>query len=69
MRTPNEILLKGNANFKIASGTNSNVFYQTDDVKKPVIATASTITPLDIAPSYLYDIETEKGNIYNFSIK
>ncbi|MDR7369930.1 glycoside hydrolase family 95 protein [Flavobacterium aquidurense] len=69
LRTPNEIILKGNANFKTASGINSNVFYQTNDVKKPLIAATSDIKPLDIVPTYLYDIETEKGKIYNFSIK
>ncbi|PXY46236.1 glycoside hydrolase family 95 protein [Flavobacterium hydrophilum] len=69
LRTPNELTLKGKPNFKTASGKNSNVFYQTNDVKKPVIAKESKIESLNIAPTYLYDIETEKGKRYDFSIK
>jgi alpha-L-fucosidase 2 len=69
LRTPNEIKLKGNKELKTASGNNSNVFYQTEEVKKPVIAAAATIKNLDISATYLYDIETEKGKIYSFIIK
>jgi alpha-L-fucosidase 2 len=69
LRTPNEIKLKSNKVLKTASGINSNVFYQTEEVKKPIIAVASTIKPLDISATYLYDVETEKGKIYSFIIK
>jgi alpha-L-fucosidase 2 len=69
LRTPNEIRTKVNKNLKIASGINSNVFYQILEVKKPVIAEKSTIKPLDIASTYLYDIKTEKGKSYSFLIK
>ncbi|MTH17654.1 glycoside hydrolase family 95 protein [Flavobacterium sp. LC2016-01] len=69
LRTPNQIMAKNKMSFKIASGANSNVFYETNEVKKPVITKESTIKPLDIAPTYLYDIATEKGKVYHFSIK
>ncbi len=69
LRTPNEIRTKDNKNLKIASGINSNVFYQIVEVKKPLIAAKSTIKPLDITPTYLYDIKTEKGKSYSFLIK
>jgi alpha-L-fucosidase 2 len=69
LRTPNEIKLKNNKELKTASGINSNVFYQTEEVKKPVIAATATIKPLDIRTTYLYDIETEKDKIYSFIIK
>jgi alpha-L-fucosidase 2 len=69
LRTPNEIKLKNNKELKIAAGKNPNVFYQTEEVKKPVIAAAATIKPLDINSTYLYDIETEKGKSYSFIIK
>ena len=69
LRTPNEIKLKNNKELKIAAGKNPNVFYQTEEVKKPVIAAAATIKPLNINSTYLYDIETEKGKSYSFIIK
>ena len=69
LRTPNEIKLKNNKELKTAAGKNPNVFYQTEEVKKPVIAAAATIKPLDINSTNLYDIETEKGKSYSFIIK
>jgi alpha-L-fucosidase 2 len=39
------------------------------EVKKPIIAETATIKPLAIAPTYLYDIKTEKGKSYSFLIK
>ncbi|WP_035652213.1 glycoside hydrolase N-terminal domain-containing protein [Flavobacterium sp. ASV13] len=69
LRTPNQIIAKNKMNFKTASGVNSNVFYQTNEVKKPIIAKEASIKPLEIQPTFLYDIGTEKGKIYNFSIK
>ena len=69
LRTPNEMSIKENSNFKTALGDNSNVFYQTNDVKKPVIAKESNIESLNITPTYLYDLDTEKGKVYRFLIK
>ena len=69
LRSPNEIKLKNNKELKTAAGKNPNVFYQTEEVKKPLIAAAATIKPLDINSTNLYDIETEKGKIYSFVIK
>jgi len=69
LRTPNEIRTKDNKELKIAAGKNPNVFYEAEDVKKPLIAAASTIKPLDSNATNLYDIETEKGKIYSFIIK
>ncbi|WP_431245178.1 glycoside hydrolase family 95-like protein [Flavobacterium sp. P21] len=69
LRTPNQIIPKNKMDFKTASGGNSNVFYETDAIKKPIIAKESTIRPLNIQPTFLYDVATEKGKIYHFSIK
>ncbi|MFB3387676.1 glycoside hydrolase N-terminal domain-containing protein [Flavobacterium sp. LAR06] len=69
LRTSNEIKLKNNKELKIAAGKNPNVFYQTEEVKKALIAATATIKPLDINSTYLYDIETEKGKTYSFVIK
>lgn len=69
LRTPNELVLKNNKNLKIASGVNPNLFFQVEEIEKPIISKESNIQLLDIKKSYLYDIMTEKGKSYTFSIK
>ncbi|WP_348823127.1 glycoside hydrolase family 95 protein [Flavobacterium aestuarii] len=69
LRTPNEIVLKDNKNLEKASGVNSNVFYQLEEIEKPIISKESDIKPLDIKSSYLYDVMTTKGKTYTFLIK
>ena len=69
LRTPNEIILKNSKNLKKASGENPNVFYEVEDIKKAIIAKESTLKPLDIKSTYLYDLNTVKSKIYTFVIK
>lgn len=69
LRTPNEIILKNSKNLKIASGENPNVFYQVEEIKKALISKEAAIKPLDVKPTYLYDLNTAKGKIYTFVIK
>lgn len=69
LRTPNEIILKSSKNLKMAEGVNSNVFYQVDEVEKPIISKQSNIKILEIKSSYLYDITTYKCKLYTFNIK
>ncbi|WP_245176555.1 glycoside hydrolase family 95 protein [Flavobacterium denitrificans] len=69
LRTPNQIIPENKMNFKTASGANSNIFYETNEIQNPIIAKESTIKPLDIQATILYDIDTEKGKIYNLRIK
>jgi len=69
LRTPNEITIKDNKNLKQAVGENSNVFYQLDEVQKPIVSKESNIQPLDSKASYLYDVMTSKGKTYTFLIK
>jgi alpha-L-fucosidase 2 len=69
LRTPNQIILNNNKNLKTASGVNPNVFYQVEEIAKPIISKESNIKPLDIKPTYLYDVNTVKGKTYTFVIK
>lgn len=68
LRTPNQMILKGNKNLKNASGANPNIFYQTQEIQKPLISKESDIKDLDLKPSYLYDVMTVKGKTYTFLI-
>lgn len=69
LRTPNELVLKDSKNLKIASGVNPNLFFQVEEIEKPIISKDSNIQLLDIKKTYLYDIMTEKGKSYTLSIK
>ncbi len=69
LRIPNEITLKDNKNLKNALGVNPNVFYQLDEIQKPIISDESNIKALDVKASYLYDLMTIKGKVYTFLIK
>ncbi|WP_343706601.1 glycoside hydrolase family 95 protein [Flavobacterium sp.] len=66
LRTPNEFILKKNKNLKVASGVNPNLFYEVEEIEKPIISKDSNIQLLNIQTSYLYDIMTEKGKTYIF---
>lgn len=66
LRTPDELILKKNKNLKIATGENSNLFYEVEEIEKPIISKDSNIQLLNIQTSYLYDIMTEKGKTYIF---
>lgn len=69
LRVPNEMIIKNNKNLKTASGVNPNVFYQVDEIQEPIISKQSNIKLLEIKPTYLYDIMTNKCKLYTFKIK
>jgi alpha-L-fucosidase 2 len=66
LRLPNSIKLKSGAALAIANGENSNPFYLVDETPAAIIAKESKIKPLDIKPTFLVDIPTNKGNVISF---
>ena len=66
LRLPNE--LKG-ANLMVASGKNANSFYGLDETAPVIIAEKSTIKPLDLKPTQLYDLSTQEGQIITLFAK
>lgn len=64
VRLPNEMKLSRGNNLIAATGKNPNVFYQTEEMPAPLISTKSTIRPMDLKRTLLYDIATKKGKIY-----
>lgn len=60
--------LKGNGLAKAADGTaNSNPFYQTLDIPKPIMSPAARAAAPEVPPTALYDFKTEKGKTYTFT--
>jgi alpha-L-fucosidase 2 len=69
LRTPNEIKLKSGKKLKNASGKNPNHFFVVNEIATPIISEASNIEPLQLKPTYLYDLPTKKGETYTFVVK
>lgn len=55
--------LSGSKKITVASGENSNPFYQTLEGKKPLISAQAKLNGLDLKKSYLYDIPTQAGEV------
>jgi alpha-L-fucosidase 2 len=50
-----------------AAGDNPNPFYQTPNIKQPVISEKAQLHKVRVKEGFLYDFETEKGETYRFS--
>ncbi|WP_257022916.1 glycoside hydrolase family 95 protein [Winogradskyella forsetii] len=69
LRIPNEMQFESGNKLNKASGENPNSFFLVPKIKDPVISGASTIQPLQLKKTFLYDIPTEKGSSYRFVLK
>ena len=68
LRVPNELTAGDGKTLKKATGENPNPFYHTEATPAPVVAKEATITGPELKKSWLYDIPTQKGNIYTFKM-
>lgn len=66
LRTPNALKLSNGASLKVATGKNPNPFYQTEETPAPIVSEKSTIKPLELKATQLYDVPTQKGVVYTF---
>lgn len=69
LRVPNEIECIGTGKLKTAQGDNPNKFFTVGKVIDPIVSENSSIEELILPKTFLYDIGTEKGKIYTFSLK
>ena len=69
LRVPNEMKMSNEKILRIASGYNTNVFYQTEKIAEPIISDKATITLPDLKQTFLYDIPTESGKTYTLVAK
>ncbi|UTA68633.1 glycosyl hydrolase family 95 catalytic domain-containing protein [Emticicia sp. 21SJ11W-3] len=61
LRLPNDVQLAGGKILKPAVGKNPNPFFEVDDTPKAIISGQSTIQPLILKETRLFDISTRKG--------
>lgn len=63
IRTPNELKLNSGNSLSVAKNENSNAFFQMETIKTPIISEKSTIKPLILKETILYDVPTKNGQI------
>lgn len=66
LRVPNALKLSNGAALKTATGKNPNLFFQTEEIPKPIISEKASIKPLELKATLLYDLGTQKGGVYTF---
>lgn len=66
LRVPNALKMSNGAGLKVATGKNPNPFYQTEETPAPIVSEKSTIKPLELKATQLYDVPTQKGVVYTF---
>jgi len=67
IRSYTKLKAENKANLKTAKGKNRNPFYQTPEVKEPIISNKATLENVKLKNTFIYDIETEPGKRYIFS--
>lgn len=69
IRVPNEMKLSGNSKLRKAEGKNLNSFFETPEIKKPIISNEAKLNPVEIKNGFLYDFPTEAGKTYILKIR
>ncbi|WP_346985062.1 glycoside hydrolase family 95 protein [Chryseobacterium sp. POE27] len=69
VRIPNEMELSGKIKLKKAEGRNPNPFFETPEIKKPLISSEVKLNPVEIKESVMYDFPTEAGKTYILKMK
>ncbi|HEX8356391.1 MAG TPA: glycoside hydrolase N-terminal domain-containing protein, partial [Segetibacter sp.] len=67
IRTTSALKPARNSTLRIATGTNPNPFFYTDEITKPVISKKADLLKLPVAETVLYDFETKPGGEYTFT--
>lgn len=69
IRVPNKIQIENSSTLKKAVGENPNPFYHTAIITNPVISPKANIELPVLTETWLYDLPTVKGKIYQFTIQ
>lgn len=69
LRIPNEMEFTGKSKLKKAEGKNLNPFFETPEIKQPMISSEAILNPVKIKESVMYDFPTEAGKTYILKMK
>jgi len=69
LRVPNEIKLNNGTALKKASGENKNPFFRVEEIPAPVISPKATITTPQLKESFIYDLPSQRGQVFTIISK
>ncbi|HEA22256.1 MAG TPA: glycoside hydrolase family 95 protein [Pricia antarctica] len=69
LRLPNTIERIETAQLIKAEGANPNPFFYIPETASPLVSKESNLTEIDLAETFLFDVDTEKGKIYTLVMK
>lgn len=69
IRVPNRVILDGGASLKVASGDNPNPFFETPEIKKPLISPSAKLNQVVLKPTLLFDFDTQAGKTYTLKMQ
>lgn len=64
LRLPNKLVFSNGKKLNAAIGINPNPFFETVNVKKPIISSSAKLNEVKQTSNQLFDFETEKGKTY-----
>jgi alpha-L-fucosidase 2 len=67
IRVPNEMIKKDKSLLKEASDSNPNPFFDQPKIKEPIISAQADLKKVNLPETYLYDLQTEKGEVYTLT--
>ena len=65
LRSPHPLKLNDGAGLALATGVNSNSFFAIDRLPAPVIADSASLLAAKPAITWLYDVPTQRGEVYS----
>ena len=69
IRVPNELKWSNGKTLALASGKNTNPFFDTPEIKQPLISESARLNAVVLKPTLLYDFNTEAGMTYTLSLR
>ncbi|HEY5773273.1 MAG TPA: glycoside hydrolase family 95 protein, partial [Chitinophagaceae bacterium] len=69
LRVPNEMKLNNGTALKKASGENKNPFFRVEEIPAPVISPKATITTPQLKESFIYDLPSQRGQVFTIISK
>jgi alpha-L-fucosidase 2 len=67
IRTYSKLKAEGDISLKLAEGENQNPFYQTPDIKQPLISDKANLNDIKLKKTFIYDFKTTPGEEDIFS--
>jgi alpha-L-fucosidase 2 len=67
LQVPNEIAVQSLPGIRLASGANPNLLFAAIDMPAPLIVPNSPLQQLKLKKTWVYDLATKKGQVYEFS--